>query len=1139
MEDTSFSLKHDQALEIPGSPHPSVVCGVSDSTEPSSRVNEDSLMEEDELLEDSMVCDAGSSLIQTGFTLPTSTEDMVMFIIAGGVIPAEVDSSMKFIDDSYYEGGDVFQTDEPITDAGDFSFLYQSARIGDFSYHFKNVTPGDYYVDLHFIEIINTYGPKGMRVFNVFMQDEKVLSDFDIYSIVGANKPLQVVNSRISVKEDASILIRFEGVTGSPLVSGICVRRASAPQVRHEYLVCSNCAAEVEVPSAQKKIMGKKSTVKYEKKIEELKILCQQKTEECYQGWMSFTAANEQLHKVKMELDSMSFRMYSMDKTFENQGEELKNISSKYENGKKAWSVAVNNLEEKIKVMKEEHSCLSRDAHACISSIPELNKMVSAIHSLVEQCEDLKIKYNEEQAKRRKLYNEVQEAKGNIRVFCRCRPLNKAENVAGYATVVDFYAAKDGEIGIVNGSSSKKTFKFDRVYTPKDDQVDVFADASPMATSVLDGYNVCLFAYGQTGTGKTFTMEGTDQNRGVNYRTLEQLFKLAQERNDTFSYSISVSVLEVYNEQIRDLLAPSSKKLEIKQDSDGLHHVPGLAEAKVENISEVWGVLQSGSSARAVGSNNVNEHSSRSHCMLCVMVKAKNLLNGDCTKSKLWLVDLAGSERLAKTDAQGDRLKEAQSINKSLSALGDVISALANKNSHIPYRNSKLTLLLHDSLGGDSKTLMFVQISPSENDLSETLSSLNFASRVRAIELGPARKQVDTQELQKLKTMLERARQDCRVKEESLKKLEERVHFLENKEKGKDQLHKNQQEKIKDLEAQAEQQKISLQSQYEKKVTSLSESLKSKEEICMTLQQKLKEVEKKMAEQEQSDLTTYEQVKDLQNKLKEQTAESKSCIFILQQKVEELEMKLKEKDEKQAADSILHQKVEGLEVKLKEKDDEKQAADSILHQKIKELEEKLREQEEAQQLAASGKQQQQQQHMEREECLDDEQENYIRTSLDSLKRRASREPVVNNNSDQQHILQNSNFSRIPKGNNDPLKGNETSSIVHDTRRKRFSRNSETENYSGVSSVVSDIKKRRQSDQPINNKPFARTGRLVSKPAVTSHRPSSSAATTTTTTRTTTGTTTTTGQTSSRIKKEQKGPGMIREKDGSKKGWSRW
>ncbi|KAI7990633.1 Kinesin-like protein KIN-14E [Camellia lanceoleosa] len=179
-----------------------------------------------------------------------------------------------------------------------------------------------------------------------------------------------------------------------------------------------------------------------------------------------------------------------------------------------------------ILVMKEEHSQLSHEAHECSDSIPEMNKMVFAVQSL-----------------------------GNIRVFCRCRPLSKAEVTVGHETVVDFDAAKDRELGILSGGSTKKTFKFDRVYTPKDDQVDVFADTSPMVMSVLDGYNVYIFAYGQTRTGKTFTMEGTEQNRGVNYRTLEELFKIADERSETFTYNISVSMLEVYNEQIRDLLA--------------------------------------------------------------------------------------------------------------------------------------------------------------------------------------------------------------------------------------------------------------------------------------------------------------------------------------------------------------------------------------------------------------------------------------------------------------------------------------------------------------------------------------------------------------------------------------------------------
>ncbi|KAI8540896.1 hypothetical protein RHMOL_Rhmol08G0021000 [Rhododendron molle] len=1019
MEDTHFStLGQDPETQISD---PSIAT-VFDWDKPFNEENQESPMDEDEESStDHMVCDSSARLILSGFIQPDCREKVVMFVNAGGEGSTEANCTMSFVADSFFQGGDAFQTDEHIVESGDHSLIYQSARLGNFCYRFNNMLPGDYYVDLHFVEIINTYGPKGMRVFNVFMQDEKasqlvelhyldyfvksILSDFDIFSIVGANKPLQLVASRVSVKDDGLIIIRFEGVNGTL-------------PVKREHLVCKNCAAEIEVSSAQHKVMQMKSTAKYEKKIQELSAQCQRKSDECYQAWMSLTAANEQLEKVRMELDNKLFQTYSLDQTVDKQAENLRNISGKYECDKKFWAVAINNLQEKIKVMKEEHSQLSREAHECADSIPDLNKMVFAVQSLVSQCEDLKVKYNEEHAKRRKLYNQVQEAKGI-----------KTEVASGHATVVDFDSAKDGELGILTGGSTKKNFKFDRVYTPKDDQVDVFADASPMVISVLDGYNVCIFAYGQTGTGKTFTMEGIEQNRGVNYRTLEELFRVSKERSETFSYDISVSVLEVYNEQIRDLLgaSPTSKKFEIKQASEGFHHVPGIVEAKVENTKEVWNVLQAGSSARAVGSNNVNEHSSRSHCMLCIMVKTRNLMSGECTKSKLWLVDLAGSERLAKTEVQGDRLKEAQNINRSLSALGDVISALATKSSHIPYRNSKLTHLLQDSLGGDSKTLMFVQISPSEHDLSETLSSLNFATRARGVELGPAKKQIDTSELQKLKMMLDKARQECRTKDESLKKLEDSLHSFESKAKGKDQVYKNQQEKIKELESQLEL-KTSLHSQSEKQVFHLSERLKGNDETFASLQQKVKELEKKLKEQEQSESTTYQQVKDLENKLKEQVNESKSYSANLQHKIEELERKLKEGHEHNS--------------------------EPLLHQKVKELEDKLREQ---------------------------EQQYVSKLSLDPTVRatpiegkRCIRDDTMNDT--EHHILRSSNSINRPMSLGSTLpKGN----IPFHGTRKRLSRNSEPENNS-----LND-KKGRHSDPP---KPFSRVARTtVKQPVVTTSK----------------------------------------------------
>lgn len=531
---------------------------------------------------------------------------------------------------------------------------------------------------------------------------------------------------------------------------------------------------------------------------------------------------------------------------------------------------------------------------------------------------------------RKKLYDKVLELRGNIRVFCRCRPLSDEEILAGASSVVEFDTTRDNELGIRINGSSKKVFKFDRVFTTQDDQVAVFADTAPVVVSVLDGYNVCIFAYGQTGTGKTFTMEGTHDNRGVNYRTLEELFRVANERNGLFKYDISVSVLEVYNEQIRDLLASSTqpghtvKKLEIKQVADGVHHVPGLVEAQVHSMNEVWDVLQTGSSARAVGSTNVNEHSSRSHCVLCVMVKGENLISGECTRSKLWLVDLAGSERIAKTDVQGERLKEAQSINKSLSALGDVISALATKNSHIPYRNSKLTHLLQDSLGGDSKTLMFVQISPNESDSGETLSSLNFATRVRGIELGPARKQLDSSDLLKYKQMFEKAKQEGKVKDDMMKKMEENMQNLDVKLKGREQHCRNLQEKVKELEGQLETRLKEQQQQWEKEVMHYGEKFRGKEQMCRNLQEKVKDLEAQLeAKVKGQQLQTQKELEEqLEIRLKEQRQQSEK------ERLQYLE-KLKGKEQ---MCRNLQEKVKDLEAQFEAKVKEQQS----LSQKVSE-----------------------------------------------------------------------------------------------------------------------------------------------------------------------------------------------------------
>ncbi|XP_040385260.1 kinesin-like protein KIN-14R isoform X2 [Oryza brachyantha] len=589
-----------------------------------------------------------------------------------------------------------------------------------------------------------------------------------------------------------------EGI--SPVIgAGGALDTAMGPQSVHETLhaeenegKCSCCG---QLKQEYSLLLREKEECR--RVLEDLMRENELKSKECHEAQAS-------LHELRMELMRKSMHVGSLAFAVEGQVKE-----------KSRWCLLLNDLSEKFKALKTEHQNLLQESVECKKFVADATQMTMTIRQYVSQyasleCEfkDLKDKFTEETKERKDLYNKLIELKGNIRVFCRCRPLNGEEIEEGASMAVDFESVKDGEIIVRGHVSSKKVFKFDSVFSPEEDQEKVFEKTAPFATSVLDGYNVCIFAYGQTGTGKTFTMEGIEGARGVNYRTLEELFRIIKERQGLFQYEITVSVLEVYNEQIHDLLltgtqpGATTKRLEVRQVAEGVHHVPGLVEARVNNMNEAWEVLQTGSKARVVGSTNANEHSSRSHCMHCVMVRGENLMNGEQTKSKLWLIDLAGSERVAKTDAQGERLKEAQNINKSLSALGDVISALATKSQHIPFRNSKLTHLLQDSLSGDSKTLMFVQISPNENDVGETLCSLNFASRVRGIELGQARKQVDVGELSRYKLMAGRAKQDSKNKDAQIKSMEETIQSLEAKNKAKDLLTMNLQEKIKELEAQ-------------------------------------------------------------------------------------------------------------------------------------------------------------------------------------------------------------------------------------------------------------------------------------------------------------------------------------------------
>uniref|UniRef100_A0ACD5W3Y6 Uncharacterized protein n=1 Tax=Avena sativa TaxID=4498 RepID=A0ACD5W3Y6_AVESA len=383
----------------------------------------------------------------------------------------------------------------------------------------------------------------------------------------------------------------------------------------------------------------------------------------------------------------------------------------------------------------------------------EISNIGLDLKGLVDAAEN----YHGVLAENQKLFNEVQELKGNIRVYCRVRPFLPGQD--GKSTAVD-YIGENGEILISNpskqGKDGYRMFKFNKVFNTHVSQAEVFSDIQPLIRSVLDGFNVCIFAYGQTGSGKTYTMSGPGTSKkdwGVNYRALNDLFDISLKRRNTFSYEVEVQMVEIYNEQVRDLLSNdiAQKRLGIWSTSqpNGLV-VPDASLIPVKSTSDVLDLMEIGQANRAVGSTALNERSSRSHSILTVHVRGLDVKNGSTSRGCLHLIDLAGSERVERSEATGDRLKEAQHINKSLSALGDVIFALAQKNAHVPYRNSKLTQVLQSSLGGQAKTLMFVQVNPDVESCSETISTLKFAERVSGVELGAARSNKEGKDIKDL-----------------------------------------------------------------------------------------------------------------------------------------------------------------------------------------------------------------------------------------------------------------------------------------------------------------------------------------------------------------------------------------------------
>jgi len=321
----------------------------------------------------------------------------------------------------------------------------------------------------------------------------------------------------------------------------------------------------------------------------------------------------------------------------------------------------------------------------------------------------------------------------NIRVVCRVRPLNDAEERVGSKICVKFPSDTEDTL-ILSG----KVYVFDKVFKPDSNQEKVYTHtAKQIVEDVLSGYNGTIFAYGQTSSGKTHTMEGVlgdEKLQGIIPRIVSDIFNHIYSMDSSLEFQIKVSYFEIYLDKIRDLLDVSKNNLSVHEDKNRVPYVKGVTERFVTTPDEVFEVIEEGKSNRHIAVTNMNEHSSRSHSVFLINVKQENHETEKKLSGKLYLVDLAGSEKVSKTGAEGSVLEEAKNINKSLSALANVISALAENKPYIPYRDSKLTRILQESLGGNARTTIIICCSPASFNESETKSTLFFGQNAKTVK---------------------------------------------------------------------------------------------------------------------------------------------------------------------------------------------------------------------------------------------------------------------------------------------------------------------------------------------------------------------------------------------------------------------
>ncbi|CAC5376241.1 KIF25 [Mytilus coruscus] len=484
--------------------------------------------------------------------------------------------------------------------------------------------------------------------------------------------------------------------------------------------------------------------------------------------------------------------------------QELDNIKKDMQSVQSAAKEIPKQFNEQV---QHANSVVQRHKMAFQSQSSSLSELQERLAHMELTLHDVTDRHAKEKKRRQELHNTLMELRGNIRVHCRVRPLmdfdRGQEDMSSFGrqgakseVVVHFV---DDENVCVRTTKHNKVFEYERVYDMTETQNGLFDEVQPMLTSLLDGYNICIMAYGQTGSGKTHTMLGSHKNEdycptrephpdeGVIPRAARELFRLTSEKQKG-THTVEVSVVEIYNNDIRDLLSHDPNiKHDINTGQDNSISLPTIISKQVDTVYDVMCLVQHGLCTRRESATLVHEHSSRSHLVVTLTVISqapsffsKNSVPGDTTprdskgrssslsssgsmpsgsmwqsndfstnsagqaviKTKLQLVDLAGSECVGMSGVKGQALRETANINKSLSALADVLGALAEHRAHVPYRNTRLTHLLQDSIGGDAKLLILLCVAPAQRYITESLQSLGFGARARQVQRGQTKRRL-------------------------------------------------------------------------------------------------------------------------------------------------------------------------------------------------------------------------------------------------------------------------------------------------------------------------------------------------------------------------------------------------------------